>query len=309
MSDAGPQETGQLDLLDAPTIKGQRSFRSERLLLMNPLFPLGSKPLHRAREKRWSEEGVNLYIRQSPGEFGLATQFDFDLLAYIITLIVKAKNEGKPVTPRVRFAIHDCLKFVNRPTSGRSYELFLLSMKRLLTTTTFTNLESSGARFDAGFNWLQSFKTGRRTTAAGREVMTYAEVVLCDWLFEAILSDDVLALDREYFDLTKGLDRKVFQLARAHLGAKSCWPIGVERLQLKTGYEGKKDRFLFDLKGIVRRQPFSEWFVILSHDGREMPNYLIDPDTISGRKNVYLWVVRRQLKLKAAHHLPIDRKR
>lgn len=294
----------QLDLLEAEPISAVRSFRSERKLLNHPFFGLANRPHKKPAHKAWSENGTTFYIRRSPGEFGGATQSDFEYLLFMVTAIMKAKNDGKPVSNRIRFSVHDCLRSLNRGVSGKDYAGFSLAMKRLMTTTVFTNLESAGEATEEGFNWLQNYRIGKRQLANGREVMDYAEVVLCDWVFNAVLDGDVLAIDRDYLALSSGLEKKLWLLFRTHLGTKSCWPIGLDRLHLKTGYEGPKRKFLFDMKDLVARQPFKDWFVVLTHDGKSMPTRLIDPHTIDGRKQVYVWVILRNLSLKAGHHLP-----
>lgn len=298
----------QLDLLEAEPISAVRSFRSERKLLNNPFFGLANRPHMKPAHKSWSENGVNYYIRRSPGEFGGATQSDFEYLLFMVTAIMKAKNDGKPLSNRIRFSVHDCLRSLNRGVAGKDYQGFSRAMKRLMTTTVFTNLESAGAATEEGFNWLQNYRIGKRKLANGREVMDYAEVVLCDWVFNAVLCGDVLSIDRDYLALTSGLEKKLWLLFRTHLGRQSSWPIGLDKLLVKTGYEGPRRKFLFDMKDLVARQPFKDWFVVLSHDGSTMPSRLIDPQTIDGRKPVTVWVVLRNLSLTAGHTIPALRR-
>ena len=50
------------------------------------------------------------------------------------------------------------------------------------------------------------------------ERLRYLEVTLCEWLFRAIESAEVLPISRDYFRLRRPLDRRLYELARKHCG-------------------------------------------------------------------------------------------
>src|SRR3546814_13097341 len=73
-----------------------------------------------------------------------------------------------------------------------------------------------------------------RETREGR--MQEVEVRLSDWVFNAIRSNEVLTLNRQYFRLRKPLERRLYEIARKHCG----WPgkavkFGLDTLQRKCG--------------------------------------------------------------------------
>jgi plasmid replication initiation protein len=283
-------KTSQLDLLDGSSLKDATSFRNDRQLMMLPFFTLGRKPIHEGQEHRWSEGGSDFFIRNSPGEDGLPTMFDLDILIHTITQIVQGMNRGEPVSPRVKFHVHDCLSSIGRGTGGREYALFLQSMKRLKGTTVFTNVTSGTMIEDGGFGWFQSYKIIRRKLPSGKEVMAYCEVVICDWLFNAVVVEKrVLSMDPAYFALESGLERKVYQIIRAHLGQKTTWGIGLDRLHVKTGSSSPKKRFTYEMRQMVERDPFPEWALYLSTDGR-IPTEAPAPGS---RRPLHLVVYRR----------------
>jgi plasmid replication initiation protein len=65
--------------------------------------------------------------------------------------------------------------------------------------------------------------------------MVAIELRLSDWLYNAILGREVLTLNRHYFRLSGGLERRLYELARKHCGHQVKWTIGVDLLHKKTG--------------------------------------------------------------------------
>lgn len=284
----------QLDLLEGHPLKDSPSFRNDRQLMMLPFFTLGRKPVHEGQEHRWREGDADLFIRNSPGEDGLPTMFDLDILIGVITIIVQAMNRNEPVTPRVSFHVHDMLTSIGRGTGGREYALFLASLKRLKGTTVFTNVTAGDQIEDGGFGWLQSFKIAKRRLPSGKEVMQKCEVVICDWLFNAIVVEKrVLSMDPDYFALESGLERKVYQIIRAHLGNKTFWHIGLDRLHEKTGSSSQKKRFNYEMRQMIERDPFPEWALYLSEDGRMPVAIPKDGPKLATRRPLFLVVHRR----------------
>jgi plasmid replication initiation protein len=50
--------------------------------------------------------------------------------------------------------------------------------------------------------------------------MVAIELRLSDWLYSAVLACEVLTLNRDYFRISGGLDRRLFELAREHCGSQ-----------------------------------------------------------------------------------------
>src|SRR3546814_10297510 len=68
--------------------------------------------------------------------------------------------------------------------------------------------------------------------------MQEVEVRLSDWVFNAIRSNEVLTLNRQYFRIRKPLARRLYEIARKHCG----WPgkavkFGLDTLQRKCRSE------------------------------------------------------------------------
>jgi plasmid replication initiation protein len=81
--------------------------------------------------------------------------------------------------------------------------------------------------------------------------MVAVEVTLNQWLYNAILAREVLTLNRNYFRLDGGLERRLYELARKHCGNQAKWTIGMALLHKKSGSTGPLKRFRELLKKIA----------------------------------------------------------
>jgi plasmid replication initiation protein len=230
------------------------SLRDDIDIMSLPFFSIEKTPRHDPIEFERTVGDRRQYIRVSPGEFGLATIWDNDIILYLRTQIIEALNRDREVSKKISFHIHDCLVATGRRTGGREYELFKEALTRLKTTTVLTNISTTEEIADEGFGWLESFKIKRRRTAGGAEVMASCEVVVSDWLFGLFVnSRRALAIDSAYFDLQGGLERKLYGILRKHLGQQSMWQIGLDTLKDLCGVRRDVRRFTYDLKKIVER--------------------------------------------------------
>jgi len=179
----------------------------------HPIFSISTKPDMKTREYR----NGSTFVRVSPGELGLATVHDRDVLIYCISQLIAALNEGKPVSQVVRFKAFDLLVATNRGTDGRGYEQLRGAFKRLQGTQIETNILTGGTEELEIFSLIDRVKIVRESRE-GR--MQEVEVRLSDWVFGAIQAKEVLTLNRRYFRLRKPLERRLYEIARKHCG----WP-------------------------------------------------------------------------------------
>lgn len=194
----------------------------------HPVFSLSTKPDMRPRRY----ERGDSWLEVTPSKAGLATVHDRDLLIYCISQLMAALNEGKPVSRRLRFRAYDLLVATNRQTSGRGYELLKDAMRRLQGTQIETNIKNGGREYFKVFGLIDSAEIVRETRD-GR--MQDVEIVLSDWIFDAIQNNSVLTISRRYFQLRKPLERRLYELARKHCGGQPEWRISLETLRDKCG--------------------------------------------------------------------------
>lgn len=200
----------------------------------HPVFSLSTKPDMRPRRY---ERGGN-WIEISPSRYGIATVHDRDVLIYCISQCMAALNEGRQVQRSMRFKAYDLLVATNRQTSGRGYELLKDALRRLQGTQIETNLRQGGKEYFKIFGLVESAQIVRETRD-GR--MLDVEITLSDWVWDAIENNNVLTMSRQYFQLRKPLERRLYELARKHCGMQSEWKIGLDTLREKCG-SGSTDK-------------------------------------------------------------------
>ena len=243
----------QIELFVASQLEAP-SLRDDIDIMSLPFFSIEKTPRREPIEFERVVGDRRQYIRVSPGEFGLATIWDNDIILYLRTQIIEALNRDREVSKRISFHVHDCLVATGRGTGGREYDLFKEALIRLKTTTVLTNISTTDELSDEGFGWLETFKIKRRRTSSGVDVMASCEVVISDWLFGLFVnSRRALSIDRAYFRLQGGLERKLYGIVRRHLGQQSMWQIGTDTLKDLCGVKRDVRRFTYDLKKIVGR--------------------------------------------------------
>jgi plasmid replication initiation protein len=292
-----PDKTRQLDLFVTRQLE-TGALRDDIDIMSLPFFSIEKSPRHVPIEFERIVSGRRQYIRVSPGEYGLATIWDNDILLYLRTQIIEGLNRNKDVSKRISFRIHDCLLATGRRTGGREYELFKEALTRLKTTTVLTNITTDDEIADEGFGWIESFKIKRRRTANGDDIMSACEVVVSDWLFSMFVNTRrALAIDSAYFNLQGGLERKLYGIIRKHLGQQSSWHISTETLRELCGVKRDVRRFTYDLKKIVERG-LPGFTLVLTKDPRSL--HLIGP--VAGTsKRTYL-AVRPAALLPSSRH-------
>ncbi len=241
--------------------------KSDMASMEHPIFSLSTRPDHRIRE--YENNGAKLTVK--PAADGLATVHDRDILIYCISQIIRAMNDGQPVSRRVRFNAGDLMRVTNRQLSGRGYTLLKTALERLRGTSISTNIVTGGKEVFRTFGLIESAEIVRETYE-GR--MQEVEIVLSDWVFNAIEAREVLTIHRDYFRLRRPLERRLYELARKHCGTKREWRIGMELLQKKCGSSSSSFEFRRLMRNIVeedeRANHIPDYALRLSEDGDQM---------------------------------------
>jgi plasmid replication initiation protein len=243
-----------LDILDVVP-------RSDMASMEHPIFSLSTKP--ETRELVYEHDGNRLEI--IPSVRGLPTVFDKDILIYCISKLMHMKNSGRPIGPKVRLTTHDLLVATNRPTNNLGYERLEYSLERMAGTVIKTTLETGDEATVEGFSLIASFKYNRKGSMHA-ERLRYLEVTLCEWLFRAIESAEVLPISRDYFRLRRPLDRRLYDLARKHCGAKDKWRIGIDKLQKKCGSKQERKSFVRHLRETIEADHLPDYALTLDED-------------------------------------------
>jgi plasmid replication initiation protein len=253
----------QIDLFVESLISAP--LRDDRATMEFPFFALQKRPL---LTPIIYQDG-NVSIRISPGERGIATIWDKDVLIYLSSLINAKIERGEEVSRTVRIAAYDMLRVTRRHTGKNGYQEIYDALFRLRSTTITTDIQSGGEREMRGFGWIDSFRILTRENKAGNRVMQGLEITLNDWTFRALVKDRrVLAINPAYFDLTGGLERRLYEIARKHVGRQAEWKVSLLLLAKKCGtMQRNLRRFKFDLKELAEldRLPDYQLFLINDH--------------------------------------------
>lgn len=219
----------------------------------HPLFALkaGDK-----RVREYLRPGVS--VKVMPGAMGMATIHDKDLWIFAISQLVAAQDAGLEISRIVRFTAYNFLTTTNRRTDGDSYKRMADALNRLRGTSIETNIETDGQRERSGFGLIDSWRVIERDDS---ERMVAVEIELPRWLFRAIQGREVLTISREYFQLRRALDRRIYELARKHCGHQPKWRVTLKTLHEKTGYTAALKAFRQDFKELVASKALPDYRV------------------------------------------------
>jgi len=242
--------------------------KDDRALMEFPFFGLSKNPRHEPIEY---DDG-RVKIRVTSGEKGIATIWDKDVLIYVASLINERIERGAPVERTVRFPAYDLLRLTGRGTSATVYEQLKDALFRLRSTTITTSIASAGDQEDRGFGWIDSFRIVKKDAPGDRRVMAAVEVTLTDWMYRALVKERrVLTINPAYFQLTKGIERRLYELARKHLGRQVDWTIGLPRLAEKVGSVRDLRKFKAELSAIIRANTLPDYGLTLLDPPPEVP--------------------------------------
>lgn len=220
------------------------ALKGDSASMEHPIFSLSKKPDMKVRRY---ENGDN-WAEVRPGAKGLATVFDRDILIYCISQLMAAVNDGRKISKTLHLRAHDLLIATNRDSSGRGYLQLQESIERLQGTQIATNIVTGGKDIWDVFSLVDRARIVRETRD-GR--MQEVEIVLSDWVFQAVEAQEVLTLDRRYFQLAKPLERRLYELARKHVGQQATFKIGLEKLRNKSGSQSTLKEFRRLLQSII----------------------------------------------------------
>jgi len=224
------------DLLDAAP-------KSDMGSLENPFFSLSKKP--DMAERHYEHNGNTLTV--IPSGRGMATIWDKDILIYCVSQLVAGMNLNREPSQTIRITAHDLLVSTNRHTGGKNYSQLEDALNRLRGTTINTNLVTNGKADKRGFGLIDKWHVLERDD----DRMTAVEITLSEWLYRAVLGHEVLSINRDYFRLRGGLERRIYELARKHCGNQPSWRVSVELLHKKTGAKSPIKRFRHEVKRIA----------------------------------------------------------
>jgi len=211
----------------------------------NPFYALSKK---KDTSIKYWENGLN-WVRIVPSVVGHPTIYDKDILIFAISQIMNAYNEGRQATKRINIVARDFLIFSNRGTGGKDYNAFCDSLDRLGGVRISTNVATEDGETTDFYGLVDAASIRRKYGLNGR--IQSVELQLSDWVFDAITKESVLTLHPDYFRLRKPIERRIYELARKHVGRKKTFKIGIDKLLNKSGSQSPMKHFKYLVQQIA----------------------------------------------------------
>ncbi len=152
------------------------------------------------------------------------------------------------------------------------------SLKRLQTTLIETTVRNEDYRYRSGFGFINDWGYTER-----KDLKEF-RITLSDWLYDGICRDGaLLKVHQEYFDITSGLQRVLYRVARKHVGSQNkSWDFSIEDLHKKSGSEQELKKFKYDLKKAI--------------NGQKIPSYHFEWIEKNGKIIIHVINVRKYSK-------------
>ena len=193
----------------------------------HPIFSLSTKQNKQIRY--YTHNGQWLEI--VPSVKGLPTVYDRDILIFCISQIVAAFNKKNTIHKTLRFKAHHLLISINRHTNGQAYEDLKIALERLRGTTITTNIVTGGIKQFEVFGLIER----ARFIYNSKYKISNIEITISDWILNAIKNNEILTLNKNYFNLRRPLEKRLYELARKHCGKQLEWKVSLDILHTKTG--------------------------------------------------------------------------
>jgi plasmid replication initiation protein len=189
-----------------------------------------------------------------PVEEGVANIWDKELLIYLASILQDRINRSEPVTSELIFTVHDFLRVTGTKVAGSAYDRVEECLRRLKSTTIYTNIEVGGEGEDGGFSWINDYKIHYRRGKNGEKIMKAISVELGRFLYRAILKDrKMLTYDPGYFEL-RPLEKRLYEIARAHCGKQNGFKMNIEKLRQRVGTTMELKHFKSELMKLSQRK-------------------------------------------------------
>lgn len=255
-----------------PDIFDNLAFKDDMASMEHPIFSLSTKP--EVRDLHYKNGAVEISIQ--PTLNGLPTIFDKDILLYCGSLIIDKINKGEQPSRTLRISIRDLIVATNRIDNGLGYERIKAAFKRLEGVSINTNIKVNKRYISEGFGLIDSWRIIESSKVKNR--MVRIEVTLSQWYYNALLGNEVLTIDRQYFQLRKPLERRLYEIARKHCGKQARWKISLPALQKKTGSKSPEKKFRLFIRDIIKHNHLPQYEIYLDGDDNVHFVQKIDPE-------------------------------
>ena len=236
------------------------ALKDDQASMEHPMFSLSKAPDLNIRVYEHNGNSVTI----TPSANGLATIWDKDILLFTISTLIEAQNRGVATSRNIRLRARDLLVYCNRGVSGAEYDGLVKAFERLAGTRIKTDITTGKKRHRQGFGLIESWSIVERTSS---NRMSCIELTLSEWLYNAVIATEVLTLSRDYFRLRKGLERRLYELARKHCGLQSKFTIRLDTLLKKSGAMCSMKEFRRQIREVVSSNALPDYSLELDDSG------------------------------------------
>jgi plasmid replication initiation protein len=272
----------QLELNYMPIATEARP-RDQQDLMSFPCFSLSKKK--RTDIVRFEDSKGN-FIEVSPNpKFGMATVWDFDIMLYFVSYIRHLADTNKKIPKVFNVHAYDILKFCGRDTGKSQYDQLRSAMQRLGSTYVSTNIREESVLDEEierketylNFTWISAFKENVKTrinhkTGKQKEITRAYEVQLPQWFVDGVVNSKlVLGINADYFQLTGGLERWLYRLARKFCGlSPNGMRYTLKHLYERSGSKSKYREFKRGIKDTIQKGNIPDYnFALYEMDGKD----------------------------------------
>ncbi|WP_254602530.1 replication initiator protein A [Sphingomonas bacterium] len=259
---------GDLFRLDSPLYG---DIQGERTVAEFPFFALTK----RAQMEPMTFESDIARIEINPSKTGVATIYDKEILLYIASLMVGRLENGETIERVVSFTANDLFRMTGTSRSSRSYMSLKASLSRLQGTQIITNIETGGEGSDSAFSWLLKADIKYKKLPSGEREVTHIEVMLCDWLHRAILTDRRIAAYHDDFFKLGPIERRLYELAKFNCVDGTRFEADTVDLAGRVGCSLEPrsiESFKRTLREVAKNQSLPEYSISLADRKERSPN-------------------------------------
>lgn len=248
---------GDLFRLDSPLYG---DVQGERTVAEFPFFALSKKK----QMKPMVFESEDVRIQINPGSDGIATIYDKDLLLYLASLMAERADQGETVEQSLTFTANDLFRVTDTNASARSYTSLRASLQRLQGTQIITNIETGGEGQEGAFSWVLKYDIKYIKDSRGERRVKAIEVMVCDWLYRAILTDRRIAAYHLGFFKLGPIERRLYELALFNCQDGQDYVIQIGALAARVGCATDVrglENLKKELRKIADQETLPEYFV------------------------------------------------
>lgn len=231
---------GDLFVIDALDV----TLKDDMASMEHPFYSLSKNPVKEIAP--YEHNGKTIEFR--PSFKGFPTIYDKDLIIYAISHLIAETPIGEEPASTVEFDPYEFLVFTERATGGRAYDALCDTAERLKGSYFKTNVKINGVIKDSWRGIVDGVDI--ETNAKTKKPMKI-RIKLSDMVLDTIKERSVLTLNKNYFRLSKPIERRVYELARKHCGQQSKWEPYLKTLFKKSGSRGELRGFRRSIKELA----------------------------------------------------------